>query len=105
MTPWIIAVVAVAMAAYFAGMWQGERGRRKDLAWLVQRQVPEVGDDVAVIKAVPDAEALAEEILTQQDREVLIQRLMDDTGCSLSAAEEDVDRQLAQLARQSHDGW
>jgi hypothetical protein len=103
MTEYLIVVVAVAAAALCFGLWLGERGRRKDLAWLVHKD-RERGM-AATVTPPPDGEAHAAEIMGAEDRQRMIDDTIAKTGCTLKEAQEDVDQMLMQLARQSTDGW
>ncbi len=97
-----VAFLFAILAFTFLGLWLGERGRRKDLAWLVQKDRARARD--AVVKDSPDAEAQAIEIMTEEEKTRLTDDIMRRTGCSLKDAQRDVDQMLTQLQRGGH-GW
>ncbi len=102
MSPDDVTIPALVLAALSLGLWWGERGRRRDLAWLVNRD--RAGAKPAVVTDSPDAEAQAIEVMTDEEKKRLTDDLMRRTGCSLEDAERDVEQMLAQLQRGT-DGW
>lgn len=92
-----LAVSGWALAAFFFGLWWGERGRRQDA------QLREAGRPI--IKPPPakvhdptppvGGDDLAADIGELREKE--IQRAIAETGCSRETAEADVDGMLSQL--------
>jgi hypothetical protein len=93
---WVVAALAL-------GLYLGERGRRRDLAWLVghERREP----TPAAVRHVPDAEAQAIELISREDKDRWIAELQERTGASYADAKKDVENQVSQLNRMGADGW
>lgn len=99
----ILNLVLMGAAALFAGLWAGERGRRKDLAWLVEKDRAKPRD--ATVADSPPPDVAAAEMVSAEERQQLIDNLIEDTGCSPADAERDVEQMLAQLSRTTAGGW
>ena len=93
----VTAAAGVAAAAFFGGLYLGERGRRKDLAWLVGRERKE--PTPVTVRHVPDAEGEAIQNVVTIERERLIEDLMRETGCKREEAEAEADRIINQVER------
>lgn len=93
----LVALASLSVAALFFGLWVGERGRRKDLAWLVNKDRSK-GAEATVLQG-NDAEGQAVELMAEEDRDRLVHDIMESTGCSLEDARKDVDQMLQQLGR------
>jgi len=93
----IAAAAGLGAAAFFGGLYLGERGRRKDLAWLVGRERKE--PEPVAVRHAPDAEGEAIRNAVAVERERLIEDLMAETGCSREQAEAEADRIIHQVER------
>jgi hypothetical protein len=91
-----ILTIAIGAACFLAGLYLGERGRRKDLSGIAG--VSRGGKpQPATVRPILDAEAEAIEAFTREERERLIEDLMRRARCSREDAEQEADR-LIQLA-------
>ena len=93
----IAAAAGLGAGAFFGGLYLGERGRRKDLAWLVDRERKEA--QPVAVRHAPDAEGEAIQNAVAVERERLIEDLMAETGCSREQAEAEADRIIHQVER------
>jgi len=93
----ITTTLAWMAAAFSFALYIGERGRRKDLAWLVDRERKE--PQPVAVRHAPDAEGEAIRNAVAVERERLIEDLMAETGCSREQAEAEADRIIHQVER------
>jgi len=93
----IAAAAGLGAGAFFGGLYLGERGRRKDLAWLVDRERKE--PQPVAVRHAPDAEGEAIRNAVAVERERLIGDLMAETGCKREVAEAEADRIINQVER------
>lgn len=91
------ASLGFAAAAFCLALYLGERGRRKDLAWLVDRERQE--PQPVAVRHAPDAEGEAIRAAVAVERERLIEDLMAETGCRREVAEAEADRIIHQVER------
>lgn len=93
----IAAAAGLATGAFFGGLYLGERGRRRDLAWLVDRERTE--PQPVAVRHAPDAEGEAIRAAVAIERERLIEDLVAETGCTREQAAAEADRIIHQVER------
>lgn len=98
----ILAFVGWALAAFCCALWLGERGRRRDLAFLTG-QVAERGR--AVVHSPPVPEERAERELHRIAVERLVPEIMAKAGCSLERATEEAERIASAWEGMGEAGW
>lgn len=86
--PMVAAVIGWVLAGIFGGLWWGERGRRRDLGWLLgAMRPPDAG-----AKPGPEVEripVIEEERLEELEAEELTAQLLDEARLSGQAITED----------------
>lgn len=90
----VLLLAAVATAAFMLALYLGERGRRRDLAWLVGREIRKEPEP-AKVSYTPDAETQAAQLMSAEQKEKLIADIMAETGRSYEEAEQEAERLLS----------
>ena len=93
----IMTTIAWMAAAFSFALYIGERGRRRDLAWLVDRERKE--PQPVAVRHAPDAEGEAIRAAVAVERERLIEDLVAETGCTREQAAAEADRIIHQVER------
>src|SRR5690606_9134337 len=93
----ITSAIGWMAAAFCLALYLGERGRRRDLAWLVDRERTE--PQPVAVRHAPDAEGEAIRAAVAVERERLIEDLVAETGCTREQAEAEADRIIHQVER------
>lgn len=95
-------VVGWILAAGFAALWWGERGRRLDLAHIKQVQLRS-DKPAEIVRQDPDAESEAIRILHEEEREEMIRAIVKE-GHNRRDAEAEVDRIISTVRRRGFEG-
>lgn len=99
----VLLLSGVATAAFSLALYLGERGRRRDLAWLVDKERKKWEEATVSYDPEPETEAL--ELVEAHQKERLIEDLMHETGRSYDDAKAEAERLIEHYHRMGADGW